>query len=94
MEITRKTMTKAGNDANLAKLGINTNVKKNKDRAPEHMMRSCEPYKPRKKVENEAPPRSNNSWTEELYDGADLKPFEGRPGAMTAYSLPSKGMWS
>lgn len=26
------------------------------------------------------------------YDGAELKPFDGRPGAMVAYSLPSRGL--
>ena len=25
------------------------------------------------------------------YDGVELRPFEGRVGAMTAYGLPSKG---
>lgn len=25
----------------------------------------------------------------DIYDGADLKPFDGRPGAMAAYGLPS-----
>lgn len=27
----------------------------------------------------------------ELYDGADLRPFEGRLGALDAYKLPSRG---
>jgi hypothetical protein len=25
------------------------------------------------------------------YDGRELRPFDGRPGAMTAYNLPSRG---
>ena len=25
------------------------------------------------------------------YDGKELRPFEGRPGAMDAFSLPSRG---
>lgn len=28
----------------------------------------------------------------ELYDGKELRAFEGRPGAMDAYSLPSRGI--
>lgn len=27
--------------------------------------------------------------SKDTYDGAELRPYEGRPGAMTAYSLPS-----
>lgn len=27
----------------------------------------------------------------ELYDGSELRPLEGRAGAMDAYSLPSRG---
>lgn len=30
-----------------------------------------------------------NATTTELYDGAELRPFEGRPGAMDAFALPS-----
>lgn len=26
-----------------------------------------------------------------VYDGADLRPFEGRLGALDAYKLPSRG---
>lgn len=28
----------------------------------------------------------------ETYDGAELKPFTGRPGAMDAFKLPSRGI--
>lgn len=27
-----------------------------------------------------------------VYDGKELRPFEGRPGAMDAYNLPSRGI--
>lgn len=34
----------------------------------------------------------DSSWSERgTYDGAELRPFEGRPGAMDAYALPSRG---
>lgn len=38
-----------------------------------------------------AAPRTNSVMTG-TYNGTELKPFEGRPGAMDAYSLPSKGI--
>jgi len=50
------------------------------------------PFSIRKKLRNEALAQTRNIWTEELYLGEDLKPFEGRPGAMDAYSLPSLGV--
>lgn len=37
----------------------------------------------------------NNTWLAEqhrkaaLYNGAELRPYQGRPGAMDAYQLPS-----
>lgn len=34
-------------------------------------------------------PIRNSTVRGEFYDGAELLPFEGRPGAMRAYSLPS-----
>lgn len=42
------------------------------------------------KPENAAGPR-NTAISRENYDGAELRPYDGRPGAMDAYSLPSKG---
>ena len=33
-----------------------------------------------------------NSNTGSSYDGAELRPFDGRPGAMDAYALPSLGL--
>ena len=33
-----------------------------------------------------------NSTTTAPYDGAELRPFDGRPGAMVAFSLPSRGL--
>jgi hypothetical protein len=43
----------------------------------------------RKPVPDHRPPGWNRR---ETYDGAELRPFEGRPGAMDAYKLPSKGI--
>lgn len=40
----------------------------------------------------EAPTRVTNSNTHGHYDGAELRPFDGRPGAMRAYELPSRGI--
>ena len=34
-------------------------------------------------------PIRNSTVRGKFYDGAELRPFEGRPGAMQAYSLPS-----
>lgn len=34
-------------------------------------------------------PIRNSTMRGKFYDGAELRPFEGRPGAMRAYSLPS-----
>lgn len=31
----------------------------------------------------------NNLFEQSTYSGEELKPFEGRPGAMDAYQLPS-----
>ncbi len=36
------------------------------------------------------PSRITNSSSNSLYDGAELRPFCSRPGAMAAYSLPSR----
>ena len=33
-----------------------------------------------------------NSNTGKVYDGAELRPFDGRPGAMDAFALPSLGL--
>ena len=35
--------------------------------------------------------RITNAGSKGLYDGRELRPFEGRPGAMDAYRLPSRG---
>ena len=40
-----------------------------------------------------APERLPYGWNRhELYDGKELRAFEGRPGAMDAYKLPSRGI--
>ena len=47
------------------------------------------PKKPTKLVAQELP----RTWYQRgLYDGKELRPFEGRPGAMDAYNLPSRGI--
>lgn len=38
------------------------------------------------------PTRICNSSSSGTYDGAELRPYEGRPGAMVAFGLPSRGM--
>lgn len=35
--------------------------------------------------------RINNGTTTGIYDGRELRQFDARPGAMTAYRLPSRG---
>lgn len=40
----------------------------------------------------QAEPRVTNCSTSGDYDGRELRPFEGRPGAMDAFALPSRGM--
>lgn len=43
--------------------------------------------------EADTPARSITSFGQtENYNGAELRPYTGRPGSMDAYSLPSKGM--
>lgn len=46
----------------------------------------------RKRETLATPVRICNSSSKGLYDGAELRPYEGRPGAMVAFSLPSRGM--
>lgn len=36
-----------------------------------------------------ATPRTNNMWSGGVYDGAELRPFTGRRGALDAYKIPS-----
>jgi hypothetical protein len=38
------------------------------------------------------PTRITNASITDTYDGAELRPYEGRPGAMVAFGLPSRGM--
>ncbi len=47
-------------------------------------------FKKRIKKENETPPRSSFIWGSDLYDGAELRPYQGRPGANDALSFPSR----
>ena len=44
-----------------------------------------------------AGPRNFTNWTESVtkrtsYDGADLRPYEGRPGALDFKKIPSLGL--
>lgn len=50
-------------------------------------------YGPIQKIELTHPEgqRITNAGSKGLYDGRELRPFEGRPGAMDAYKLPSRG---
>lgn len=41
------------------------------------------------KSEGVALPRTNSLWALETYDGADLRPYTGRAGALDAYAIPS-----
>lgn len=50
------------------------------------------PYLPRVRHPDEAPPRTVNIWDIEIYDGSDLKPFNGRQGSMDAFSIKSYGV--
>lgn len=43
-------------------------------------------------VQSKSSSRITNASTHETYQGEDLRPFEGRPGAMDAYKLPSRGV--
>jgi hypothetical protein len=38
------------------------------------------------------PPTHNTLKDPGTYNGAELRPFDGRPGAMDAFKLPSKGL--
>lgn len=38
------------------------------------------------------PPTWNTLRDPGTYNGAELRPFEGRPGSMDAYKLPSRGL--
>lgn len=42
------------------------------------------------KAEEQRKARASSSYA--LYDGAELRPFTGRPGAMDAFALPSRAM--
>lgn len=41
---------------------------------------------------SKALPNTINPYEGDPYDGAELKPFDGRPGAMDAFRLPSRGL--
>ena len=46
------------------------------------------PHKPAPLV----PAAANDAFKRGAYDGAELRPFTGRPGSMDAYALPSLHM--
>ena len=46
-------------------------------------------YKPRAREKNEALPPSMDMFERPDYEGKELHDYEGRPGAMDAYRLPS-----
>ena len=41
---------------------------------------------------SKALPNTINPFEGDPYDGAELRPFDGRPGAMDAFRLPSRGL--
>lgn len=55
-------------------------------------MTKWEYYVPRERDPNEAHPRMIDLFAQPLYRGEDLRPYQGRPGALDAYKLPSRGM--
>lgn len=48
-------------------------------------------YTPRERAPNEALPMRPDVFSGR-YDGKELRPFDARPGAMDAYTLPSRGL--
>ena len=62
------------------------------DLAPKRMRDNSGAYVKRIKAKGEVGSAYRDIWTDGTYDGADLRPFEGRPGSMVAYSLPSRGV--
>ena len=46
----------------------------------------------RERPVNEATPPITNIWTTDIYDGAELRPYQGRPGALDFLKCPSKGL--
>lgn len=54
--------------------------------------KSTEVFKPRKKHPREALPPASDLWDRGVYNGLELRPFTGRPGAMDAFALPSRGI--
>ena len=95
MKLNANNMTKHGNARMFAILKIKVQaqarVRDDNDLAPVKMRRSSSQYKPRVKHPAEALAPTTNIWTQDLYDGAELRPFTGRHGSMDAYKLPSLG---
>lgn len=50
-------------------------------------------YGPVQKIALQSPQahRITNAGSKAIYDGRELRPFDGRPSAMDAYRLPSRG---
>ena len=53
------------------------------------VVRGKEGYKPRKRGTHEALPPSSDMFKRPVYEGTELRDYDGRPGAMNAYYLPS-----
>lgn len=62
------------------------------DLASSDLRRVHGPYIPRQRQPNEVIAAKNDIFNRGIYDGKDLKRFSGRPGAMDAYDLPSRGL--
>ena len=65
---------------------------KHKDLKAHPDVRGRAPFVAKPKDPDLVPGRLVPQWTNELYDGAELRPFDGRPGAMDFKKYPSKGL--
>lgn len=84
-----KSMSPASHYADLKAKGIES--RKNPTRKQWEESQRAK-WQPRQRAPGEAPSSTMNIWTSDVYDGAELRPFAGRPGAMDAFALPSAGV--
>lgn len=62
------------------------------DLAPKRMRDNSGAYTKRAKKPGETPMPFRDIWTKDHYDGADLKPFQGRPGSLDFLRCKSLGL--
>jgi hypothetical protein len=72
--------------------GSMLDMKYESDLAPKEMRRFGPKYEPRKRGEHEAMPPPADLFERPVYDGAELRPYDGRAGSMTFKTLPSRGL--